>query len=303
MPCYAPLKGYARKGGGFTQSRTGGWVDRPLVVACGACIGCRGNTANHWALRCMHEAEMHDQSCFITLTYDSGNLPPGASLNTRDWQLFADRLRKRLGPFRYVQCGEYGTRNDRPHHHALIFGLDFSADRVPEADSQSGFPQWSSPTLTATWGKGTAMIGELTTASAAYTARYAMQAHPRDSEHYLLPEPIVDLETGEVMTHRQREFITMSRNPGIGASWFDKHRDQVFPRDEVIHNGHAVRPPDYYFRRLEDTDPKTFFKTRKTRATRAQGYFDRYPDEADPDRLLRKYSHAKSIHKRLQRDL
>src|SRR5258708_6987049 len=77
-----------------------------IVIPCGKCIGCRMVRVRAWAIRCMHEAQMHDTSCFITLTYDDDHYG-GPSLNYVDFQQFMYRLRKRLGPTRFYMCGEY----------------------------------------------------------------------------------------------------------------------------------------------------------------------------------------------------
>ena len=76
-----------------------------------------------WALRCMHEAKLHDRNCFVTLTYDDLHLPPHGSLRYRDIQLFHKKLRRRVGAFRFFLCGEYGEQLGRPHYHACYFGM------------------------------------------------------------------------------------------------------------------------------------------------------------------------------------
>ena len=143
MPCYHPLQGWRKQGGGLTFNLRDGFVDRPVTVSCGQCIGCRLERSRQWAVRCMHEASMHTDNCFVTLTYsdegiahldrcidpETGEIGAGPlrSLNKRDIQLFMKRLRKRTGAkIRYLQCGEYGSKTQRPHHHVLLFGFDFS---------------------------------------------------------------------------------------------------------------------------------------------------------------------------------
>ena len=37
-------------------------------VACGRCIGCRLAKSREWAVRCMHEANSHEDNCWLTLT-------------------------------------------------------------------------------------------------------------------------------------------------------------------------------------------------------------------------------------------
>lgn len=43
------------------------------------------------------------------------------------------------------------------------------------------------------------------------------------------------------------EFVRMSRRPGIGAAWFDKHQSDVFPHDYVVtKGGKKINPPKYF---------------------------------------------------------
>lgn len=59
-----------------------------VIVPCGQCMGCRLDKANDWAIRCVHEAKLHLQNCFITLTYKPECLPPDSSLHRDHLQLF-----------------------------------------------------------------------------------------------------------------------------------------------------------------------------------------------------------------------
>lgn len=73
MACYHPLKAYKTPAGVvFGVSR----VLPELLIPCGQCLGCRMRRASDWELRCMHEASMWPQNCFITLTYSPEALPP-----------------------------------------------------------------------------------------------------------------------------------------------------------------------------------------------------------------------------------
>ena len=36
----------------------------------GNCVGCDLERSCQWAVRCMHEAAMWDENCFVTLTVD-----------------------------------------------------------------------------------------------------------------------------------------------------------------------------------------------------------------------------------------
>jgi len=76
------------------------------------------------AVRCLHEASLHEGSSFVTLTYSPEKLQSW-SLRYKDFQDFMKRLRFHMGPTRFFMCGEYGEENFRPHFHALLFGREF----------------------------------------------------------------------------------------------------------------------------------------------------------------------------------
>lgn len=46
----------------------------PCTIPCGKCIGCRLAYSRQWAVRCVHEASLHDRNCFLTLTFDDVHL-------------------------------------------------------------------------------------------------------------------------------------------------------------------------------------------------------------------------------------
>ena len=104
MSCYHPLKGF-RTPSGVVFSELGRHdILGDIEIPCGQCIGCRMRRASDWTLRVMHEASLHSENCFVTLTYGRDKLPPDGSLEHRDFQLFMKRLRFRQasGAFLYV---------------------------------------------------------------------------------------------------------------------------------------------------------------------------------------------------------
>lgn len=212
-------------------------------------MGCRLERSRQWAVRCVHEASLHADNCFVTLTYDDEHLPGDGSLEPRDVTLFLKRLRKR-GRFRYLYCGEYGETRQRPHYHALLFGREF-ADKVRCEDAKSGAPQYESAELSGVWGCGRATVAALTFESAAYVARYCVQKVNGDlaEGHYARVSPL----TGEIIQVLP-EFGRMSRRPGIGRGWIERYHDEVYPSDEVIARGHPSKPPRYYDAYLKDLD-------------------------------------------------
>lgn len=92
MTCFHPIQAYRDGDGPVLFHDTG--KGRPIKIPCGQCIGCRLERSRQWAMRCVHEASLHLDNCFITLTYNDQHIPSDAGLRLRDYQLFMKRLRK-----------------------------------------------------------------------------------------------------------------------------------------------------------------------------------------------------------------
>ncbi len=246
---------------------------------------------------------MHTHNSFITLTYNKEHLPDDLSLRIDHWQNFAKRLRKSLSDearkngtkyqgFRFFHCGEYGEENLRPHYHACLFGLDFHHDRQPWKKTKNGL-LFSSKRLETIWGKGFASIGQLTYQSAAYVARYVMKkaAKSHSGKKYTRFNP----ETGETWEVKP-EYVTMSRRPGLGAPWLTEFIGDVYPSDEVIHDGQKFRPPRFYDQHLDDNDLDTVKKKRAKEALR-------HKDNNTPERLKVREKVAEAKITQLKRNL
>ena len=177
MPCYHPLSAFQCVDGSivFYESKRHDTV-KSLFLPCGQCVGCRLERSRQWAIRCMHEAQMHEKNCFITLTYDDAHLPGDRSLHYRDFQLFIKRLRKRYPGrrIRYYMAGEYGENFGRPHWHACLFGIDFDDKSLWKRTSANSL-LYRSADLELLWPFGYSSIGDVTFESAAYVARYIMK--------------------------------------------------------------------------------------------------------------------------------
>lgn len=233
-----------------------------LTVPCGQCMGCRLERSRQWAVRMMQEASLHEQNCFVTLTYSPAFLPPYGSLVVSDFQKFMKRLRKEITPrkVRFFHAGEYGEKLGRPHYHACLFGFDFD-DRVPFT-MRGEHRVCRSQLLERLWPFGISEVGSLTFESAAYVARYVTKkvTGRAAEDHY----GVVDGVTGEVV-QLQPEYATMSRRPGIGAEWYSRYGKEVYPTDEVVMRGRSMKPPRAYDVRLEKEDPTLFAKVKEKR--------------------------------------
>lgn len=276
MTCFRPLVGYRSidksKTGKYpiSFSKKSGYSDLQQTINCGQCIGCRLERSRQWAVRCVHESKLHIMNCFITLTYDEDHYPSDHSLSVRDFQLFMKRLRKHFSDIniRYYACGEYGEQRNRPHYHAILFGIDFS-DKFLYSDGPN--PTYFSPLLMKIWGKGLCVIGTVTFDSAAYVARYVTKKFlggdvDAKKNHYRFVDP----STGEVFDVLP-EFNLMSRRPGIGSGFYEKFVNDIYPRDFVRINGKKIKPPRFYDSKFEKSYPESFKKIK----------FDRRPDPTD----------------------
>jgi hypothetical protein len=260
MACFKPLEAYRQDDGEIVFKDTGG---SPLLLPCGQCIGCRLDRSRDWALRCVHEAQLHDDNCFITLTYSPENLPPDGGLVKSDFQKFMKRLRKKYDGkrIRYYMCGEYGDRNNRPHYHAILFGMNFD-DWTFLFNSPGGEPIYTSPELEKIWGLGYVTIGKVTFESAAYVSRYIMKkingakADEIDPETDLKHYQRIDIY-GEIKDVHP-EYNAMSRRPGIASDWIKRFTGDVYPKDYTTIRGVRHTPPRYYDKYLESIDEEMY---------------------------------------------
>jgi len=265
VACFSPLTAYqAVTGEIFFAARTGMDLRRELSLPCGQCIGCRLERSRQWAIRCMHESQMHENSSFITLTYNDDNCP--VSLDYRHFQLFMKRTRKFFSQrLRFFMCGEYGDEFGRPHFHACVFGAFFN-DRERYSKLPSGSWLYTSNFLSTLWPYGFSSIGDVTFESAAYVARYVCKkvTGAAAEDHYR----VFEYSTGEIFT-REPEFAHMSLKPGIGRAWYDKFKSDVYPSDEVVIRGAVMKPPKYYdklYAADSDSDPDALEFSRYQRA-------------------------------------
>lgn len=284
-----------------------GYIDRPMKVPCGQCIGCRLERSRQWAIRAYHESSLHEDNCFITLTYndealDLDNHPENRSLDHRHWQLFMKKLRKRFGPgVRFLMCGEYGTwcrscwkhpnvceceetkpGPGRPHFHAILFNFDFKEKQLWK--HVNGLPLFVSPALQELWPQGFSSVGAATFQSAAYVARYITKkvTGPAGTDHYSVMEP----RTGELISLRP-EYLRASTGgrsgqKGIASQWLAEFSDDVWPDDFVVVEGKRLRPPRFYDRQLEVVDPDLHQKVKRQRVAASR----LHSADQTPDRLV-----------------
>lgn len=198
-----------------------------VPVPCGKCPLCKQRRVNQWVFRLMEEEKRCTSSYFVTLTYDTKHVPitenSFMTLRKSDFQNFMKRLRK-LCPgsnIKYYAAGEYGSKTNRPHYHAIIFNCPDSAL------FQQAWTLDSSPL-------GHVDVGTVTSDSVAYTLKYIdksvwQRKHTRDD--------------------RVPEFSLMSK--GLGVSYLSPavvnyHRRNMSILYLTKLSGHRVAMPRYY---------------------------------------------------------
>lgn len=290
MPCDKPLHAFQLTNSKtannkavilFQQPNIGQKFER-IQIACGRCTGCRLERSRVWALRCMHEAHLHEENYFVTFTYDDNNLPYNNSLTPRDLTLFFKRLRKKQA-IRYYSCGEYGDQLGRPHYHAIIFNLRLD-DLVPYSYN-NGNRLYTSNMLSRNWYNektkeilGNVYVGHVTFESCAYVARYILKKQLGNGSYKLYRDPKTDIyynkETGEEFLGEIPEYVRMSRRPGIGAEFYKKYQKQMYGKgnDGVvsIRDGVISSTPKYYDNLHEKTDLQRVTNIKQKRRQKAE---------------------------------
>ena len=201
-----------------------------LEVPCGKCLNCRITKRGEWSMRLLHELEFHTHSCFVTLTYSDDYLPPHSSLRLSDLQKFFKRLRKSLlnHKIRYFAAGEYGDLSQRPHYHAIIFGLGL----WPEHQLL----------IKRSWNAGLVHCGTATAESIQYVCAYIDKKFSGD-----LAE--------EEYVNKERESVFKVSSLGIGRQYVDTYRDKIIANRKLTVRGKPHSIPRYYLNRLDiDTD-------------------------------------------------
>lgn len=259
-------------------------VDVFTYRPCKNCAGCRLEHSLQWTIRSEHESSFYLDNCFITLTYSPENLPLRGGVPVLEPDHLSDfwkRLRKHyvgttsiqdpftdkwVNPIRYVACGEYGKKFGRPHYHASLFNFNFTDLKVfgnsKPIRGHKSYPLYTSPILEKLWGHGFVNVAPFNANTAAYVARYVMKKVNGKAavDHYRY----VDSDTGEVID-RPKEFSRQSSKPGIGAFWYHKYKNDIYPKDHFVYHGRVMRPPKYYDELFERESPTLFTDMKRKR--------------------------------------
>lgn len=223
-----------------------------IALPCGKCFACRLSRCLDVTVRAVAESRMHEFSSFITLTASDSNLsdvfPNG--LCHRPFQLFAKRLRKRIGKFTFLMCGEYGSQTLRPHYHVVVFGHRFVDGFIRDNC-------WiASRVLSECWPFGNITVDDVNINRLAYVAGYVAKDGFRDDKFWS------DRGLG-------RPYVKWSRRPSLGLRWFLAFKDDLIDEHyqlSFVLNGKSFNFGGRYFlQKIRLTNPDLFDKISSTR--------------------------------------
>jgi hypothetical protein len=248
-------------------------------VPCGRCNNCIQTKRSVWTFRLLMELRVAESAYFVTLTYDSENVPliPQygnqlvMSLRREDATLFIKRLRKRilkesLSDSRYVKKSEKAgkwTHNGGLRSSKIIsWSPKLRYFMCGEYGGDTNRPHYHialynipneyvrtnpingklySNVLEEVWNKGLIDIGKLERGSAHYMTKYHM--FPQDPSWH---------ESDK----RVKPYAVMSRNPGIGINFIDENIRDYFVGSSVgyytFKNGDKVPLGRYYKDKLDE---------------------------------------------------
>lgn len=243
-------------------------------VPCGECYGCRMKQARDWAIRQSLEASQYENNYFLTLTLDDEHLtwtPDGMPTLEKDRiSKFMNSLRKVVeretgeDGIKFFGCGEYGSRNGRPHYHINVMNCDllgagFDLDK-PQATGSKAIT-WQSERLEKLWGRGICRVGVVTPQSAGYVSRYVVKKLKKDDASLYDELGIVP------------EYQVMSRKPGLGRTYYNNNRDQIYSQDRIdlaaLGKLTGTQPPEYFDELLRDENPKLYQQIKLQRQKKA----------------------------------
>lgn len=180
-----------------------------VSLPCGKCYTCKKNRVNQWSHRIMQENNVSDSGYFVTLTYDTENVPINRrgymTLEKTDLQKFFKLVRyyddkkikevTELDPvkgnkagrnydkkrIKYYAVGEYGENKGRPHYHIIIFNV------------------YDKKSIEKAWPKGNIDIQVVNVNTIDYTLKYINKDKSYVKSH----------------TEQKREFSLMSKGMGL----------------------------------------------------------------------------------------
>lgn len=224
-----PLKG-ARNPGRF------------LFVPCRKCLYCRLQRRKEWSERMLSEQTQHEDSAFVTLTYDEESVPKTnnefqsflkytsedihddeirlLTLHKPDLQKYFKRLRRAGLKFKYFACGEYGDETLRPHYHSIVFGVPITEKLLSDK-----------------WDYGRVHVGAVEPDSIRYVAQY-------------VDKKISVYGDDALYMGRDHEFQVCSN--GIGAAYAKENAEKLARDLTDKRRNKPIGLPRYYVKKIAE---------------------------------------------------
>lgn len=215
-----------------------------LAVPCGKCPNCAKRYASGWSFRLLTEEKYSDTAYFLTMTYSTNNVdlsPNGfKTLNKDHLRAFWKALRKKnTKKLKYYAVGEYGSKTNRPHYHAILFNADLSTmvGNAPAHALKTGLIPMDGKTEldSPIWKHGYVTVGRVNELSIGYALKYMLKKLTR-KKHY--------------RDDRQMEFSAMSKR--LGSQYLTKEARNYHLADLTgrfclkLSNGALAPIPRYY---------------------------------------------------------
>lgn len=192
-----------------------------IPVPCGRCYACVMRRISGWHFRLAIELKYAKSATFLTLTYDDDHVPVidgKLSLYKKDLQNFFKRLRyyqdkTKKNAIRYYAVGEYGSKTDRPHYHAILFNADYDMCDL-------------------SWDKGNLYFGEVNDKSIGYVTGYVQKSFYKTWDDI-----------------KQPPFACMSKYIGVNylsPSVYNWHKKDLENRCYVNYDGKKISMPRYF---------------------------------------------------------
>lgn len=257
---------------------------RYQTIPCKHCWACNLNYSAEWATRIMCECKESENNFFITLTYDDEHLPIPEYMTLGNEKLYNDgtwttgtlhpeHVTKFIGSLRkyferkghtgikYFYCGEYGETTQRPHYHMILMNCPLDVNKFHDFHMDERYKfHWKSKEIESYWEHGMIDVAECEWSCAAYVARYCtkkLNIEPKSDRWYF--------ENG-----KEKEFVRMSRRPGIGIKYFNEHHKDIYKNDEMIMKTvkgktGSFKPPKAFDKKFEELYPEEYEKLKLSR--------------------------------------
>lgn len=170
------------------------------LLPCRKCERCVRRKHTDYGGRALAEATCSDEVLAVTLTYAPWTGARSQTLVYRDFQKLIKRLRKAGHNVRYLVAGEYGSKRQRAHWHAILFFRGKAPEMPPLETEKVHWDFWREP-----HGDGKRHIGFVYVQRPDYFGLL-----------YLLKYAVKDEGTGRSTRH-----CMMSKRPPLGADYWE----------------------------------------------------------------------------------